>query len=188
MVSSASIGAARRKRLREGVVDRAAQIDHAVDGMHAHRHQAAERRLALVGAPMRRIDEQHVGKRHGRFDVQNGAELAGADHVAQLGHFRMEAAVIADRERHAGLAHGGDGVLRLAFGQRERLLAIDVLVGGGRGHHLRRVHGMRRRQHHRVDAGVMQHARRSSAVRRRPFCLAKASTSGVTVRVVPATN
>ena len=45
----------------------------------------------LVGAPMARIDEQHVGKRHGRFDMQDGAELAAADHLAQLDHLGMEA-------------------------------------------------------------------------------------------------
>ena len=89
--------------------------------------------------------------------MQNGAELAAADHVAQLDHFPMEAAVVADRERHAGFAHGRDRVFGFALGERERLLAIDVLLGGSRRHHLRCVHGMRRRQHHRVDAGVMQH-------------------------------
>ena len=144
--------------LGEGVIDRPAQIDHAVDGVDAHRHQAAERRFGFVGAPMARIDEQHVGKRHGRFDVQNGAEFAAADHVAELDHLRMETAVVADCERDAGLAHGGNGVFGLALGQRERLFAIDVLAGGGRGHHLRRMHGVRRRQHHGVDARMMQHA------------------------------
>jgi hypothetical protein len=44
---------------------------------------------------MARIDEQHVGKRHGRFDMQDDAELAAADHLPQLDDFRMEPPVIA---------------------------------------------------------------------------------------------
>ena len=102
------------------------------------------------------IDEQHIGKRHRRFDVQNGAELAGADHVAQLGHFRMETAIVTECERDAGLAHRGDGILRFALGERERLLAVHVLPGRRRGDHLRGMHGMRRGQNHRIDPRVRE--------------------------------
>ena len=95
--------------------------------------EAAERRFRLLRAPRRRRQEQRVGIGHGGFDVQDGAELAGPDAVAQLDHLRMEAAVVADADHALGLAHRRDRVLRLPLGERERLLAIDVLAGGRGG-------------------------------------------------------
>ena len=142
--------------LRKYVIDRSAQIDHAVDGMHAHRHQPPARRLVLIGAPMAGIDEQHIGKRHRRFDMQDGAEFAGTDHLAQLGHLGMNAAIVAERQRNAGLGHSGDGFFRFAFCQRERLFAVDVLFRRGRGDHLRAMHGMRRGKHDGIDLRIGQ--------------------------------
>jgi len=50
------------------------------------------------------------------------AKLIAADHVAKLRHFWMETVIVPYRERDARTAHGSNGVLGLAFGQRERLL------------------------------------------------------------------
>jgi len=47
VVSSASIAAAALETLGEDVVDRPAQIDHGVDGVHAHGHQAPKGVSAL---------------------------------------------------------------------------------------------------------------------------------------------
>ena len=62
--------------LAEDGVDRAAEIDHAVDRVHAHRRQPAARRLLALRAPRVRLQHQRVRKRHRRFDVQDGAEVA----------------------------------------------------------------------------------------------------------------
>ena len=154
VVSSASIGAARRKLwAKTWSIGPHRSIMPSI-AWTPMRREAAARRLRLVGAPMGGIDEQHVGKRHRRFDVQNGAKLAGADHVAQLVHLRMEAAIVAEPERDAGLAHGRDGIFRLLLGERERLLAEHVLAGACRGNHLRSMHGMRRGQNHRIDVRI----------------------------------
>ena len=69
------------------------------------------------------------GKRHRRFDVQDRPELARADPLAQLRHLGMEAPVVAEPERDAGLARRVDRRLGVGLGQRERLLAEDVLAG-----------------------------------------------------------
>ena len=102
-MSSASICDDAPEALAEDVVDRAAQVDHAVDRVHAHRRQPAARRLVPVRAPRVRLQRQRIRKRHRRFDVQDRAELARADPLAQLGHLRMKAAVVAEAERDAGL-------------------------------------------------------------------------------------
>ena len=63
----------------------------------------------------------------------------------------MEPPIITKPQRHAGFLHGGDGVFRFAFGQRERLLAEHVLAGRRCGDHLRAVHRMRRGENHGVN-------------------------------------
>ena len=72
--------------------------------------------------------------------------------------------------------------------QRKRLLAEDVLSGRGGGDHLRRVHRVRRREHDGIDHRIGQQrlvalGELDAAVRRRTT-----ATSGVTVRVAPATK
>ena len=148
--------------MQKHVIDVAAKVDHAVDGVHAHGHQAAARRLGLVGPPMRRFQEQRIGERHGRFDVQNSAERAAFDLFAQPRHFGMKAPVVAEAERDAGLAHGCDRAFGFLFGQRERLFAEHVFLRRRRRDHLRGMHGMRRRQHHRVDRRIGEDQPRSS--------------------------
>ena len=51
-----------------------------------------------------------------------------ADLLAQLGHLRMEAAVVAEAERDAGRLRRGDGRFGVGLRQRERLLAEHVLA------------------------------------------------------------
>ena len=62
--------------LTEHLVDLAAEIDHPVDRVHAHRRQAAARRLLAIRAPRFRLQQQRIRKRHRRFEVQDGPELA----------------------------------------------------------------------------------------------------------------
>ena len=88
VVSSASIGAARRKLWAKtwsigphrSIMPSTACTPIGIRPPHGV--------SALSARQWRRIDEQRIGKRHGRFDMQNGAELAVADHVAQLDRFR----------------------------------------------------------------------------------------------------
>ena len=151
--------------------------------MHAHRRKAAERRFVLVRAPRRRRQEQRVRIGHAGFDVLDGAELAGLDAVVQLDHLRMEAAVVADADHALGLAHGVERRFGLLLGKGERLLAIDVLAGGGRGLDLL-ADGRRAASPAPPRRSWDRPARPRSSWRcASECCLAKASTSGVTVRV-----
>ena len=106
-------------------------------------------------APRVRLQHQRIGKRHRRFDVQDGAEVAGADPLAQLGHLRMEAAVVAEAERDAGLRRRGDGLLARppcvsanGFSQKTCLPAARAAITCAG------VQRVRRRQHDGVDVRV----------------------------------
>ena len=59
------------------------------------------------------------------------------DLLAQLRHLRMEAAVVAETQRDAGLLRRRHRLLGLGLVQRERLLAEDVLAGLRGRNHLR---------------------------------------------------
>jgi hypothetical protein len=146
-----------RKALAVDLIDLAHEIDHAVDRMHPHRRETAERRLRLLRAPRGRRQRQRVGIGHVGFDVLDDAKVAGLDAVAQLHHLGMEAAVVADADDALGLEHRVDRSLGLGLGEGERLLAIDVLAGARRGDDLLHVAGSWRRQHHGVDLGIGQH-------------------------------
>ena len=153
MVSSLLTSTARRKTgSKRG--RSAAQVDHGVDRVHAHRRQSAGRGLFAVGAPGLGLQKQRIGEGHGGFGMHDDAEPAGLHALAQLHHFRMEAAVIAEPERDPGLLHRRDRILRFLLGQRERLFAIDMLALLRGGDHLRGVQRMRRGQHHRVDLRI----------------------------------
>ena len=66
----------------------------------------------------------------------------------------MEAPAVADGEHDACLARGFDCRIRTAAVERDRLLDVDVLAGGGRRQDLLLMQGVRGGEHHRVDIGV----------------------------------
>ena len=68
----------------------------------------------------------------------------------------MEAAVVAEAERDAGLRGRRDGRVGVGLRQREGLLAEDVLPGLRRRDHLLGVLRVRRRQDDRVDVRVRE--------------------------------
>ena len=82
--------------------------------------------------------------------------VPGLDLLAQFGHLRMEAPVVAEAERDPGLCGGGDRRFGIGLVQGEGLLAEDVLADLRGGDRLRRVQRVRRRQHHRIDVRVRQ--------------------------------
>src|SRR5215472_4898316 len=96
------------KALAIDMVDHAAQIDHGVDGMNAHGRQATAWCLVAVRTPLRWLEQQRVGKRHRRLDMHDGAEPARTDALPQARHFRVKAAIVAEPEHGAGLAHSCD--------------------------------------------------------------------------------
>ena len=157
VVSSASIGAARRKLWAKtwsigphrSIMPSTACTPIGISPPHGVSALSARQWLGLMNSTL------------GNVIVASTCRMVPssprADHVAQLDHLGMEPAIIAEAERDAGLAHRGDGVFRLLLGQRERLLAEHVLVGGRRGDHLRAMHRMRRRQNHRIDARIGEH-------------------------------
>ena len=71
-----------------------------------------------------------------------------------LGHLGVEAPVVAEPERDPGLLGGRDGLFGVLPGQRERLLAEDVLARARGGDHLLGVQGVRCRQDDGVDRRV----------------------------------
>ena len=186
VVSSVSICTTRAKLWQYTWSIAPHEIDHGVDRMHAHRRKPAERRFDLLRAPRRRRQEQRVGIRHAGFDMLDRAELARLDAIAQLDHLRMEAAIVADADRAPGLAHGVERGFGLLLGEGERLLAKDVLAGGRGGLDLL-ADGRRRASPAPPRRSSDRRAPpRSSRAMRSECCLAKASTSGVTVRVCTA--
>ena len=179
VVSSASIVDDAAEALAEDVVDRAAEIDHAVDRVHAHRRQPAARRLVAARAPGVGLQQQRVRKRHRRFDVQDRAELARADPLAQLRHLGMEAAVVAEAERDARAFCGVDRPPRASafvsangFSQKTCLPAAAAAITCAR------VQRMRRREHDGIDRPDRRAAPRSS----RPARSSCASANAVYLR------
>ncbi len=68
----------------------------------------------------------------------------------------MEAPVEADRQHGAGAPGGGDRGFGARPVERQRLLDMDVLAGGGGGHHLLGMPAVRRRQHDGIDIRIGQ--------------------------------
>src|SRR5262245_6747297 len=108
--------------LAKDMIDRTAEIDHAVDGVDSHRSQPSAGSLLTVSAPLTGFQQQRVGERHRRLDVQNDPKASGPDSIAKLRHLRMETAVVPQTQRHAGTFCGLDGRFRVRFRQREGLL------------------------------------------------------------------
>ena len=69
--------------------------------------------------------------RHGEIGlgVEDGAEVARLQHGLQRAGRAVPAPVLPDREYHARLGTGIHRGLRARAGERERLLAEDVLTG-----------------------------------------------------------
>ena len=130
------------------------ELDHVIERMHADRRQRAARRFARRRAPVVRRDELAGAGGMLRHHGNDGAEPAIPETPAQLHHRRMEAPAVADGEHHACLVRGLDRGIRAAAVERDRLLDMDVLAGGGRRQDLLLMQGVRGGEHHRVDIGV----------------------------------
>ena len=127
------------------------------------------------------------GTRHGAFMMHELPRSPAWMRCLQLDHLRMEAAVVADADRHAGLAHGRRRGLGLGLDVGERLLAIDMLAGGRRRDDLRAW----------PEGGVasttasmpLSETRSSNVgIKRMPRCFTNASVSGVTFGSAAATT
>jgi hypothetical protein len=82
----------------------------------------------------------------------------------------MKAPVEADRQHDAGTLGGGDRGFGTRPVERQRLLDMNVLAGGGGSHHLLGMPTMRRRQHDGIDIRIGQ--RVLEAVEQRDIFLA----------------
>ena len=124
--------------------------------MHAGAGQPAGRRFRRVGPPGREI-LRRVQVARMPFDMQQPAEPPlGDDRLHRLDG-RQEAAVVADRQRHAGGAAGLDRGDRLGPRQRQRLLAEHRLARRRHRLDLRQMRAVRRGEHHRLHRRVRQH-------------------------------
>ena len=130
------------------------EFDHVVERMHADRRQRAARRFIRRGAPI--VGWYELAGAGGvlRHHGNDGAEPAVPETPAQLHHRRMEAPAVADGQHDACLVRGLDRRTRAAAVERDRLLDVDVLAGGGRRQDLLLMQGVRGGEHHRVDIGV----------------------------------
>jgi hypothetical protein len=142
--------------LGEDLVDLAHHVDEAVDGVHAHREEAPAGGLVGLGAPGVLGHGQRVRPGHGALEVQDGPELARADLLFQVDPGGVEAAVVAQPQRHQRRLHRLDRGPGVGEVHGERLLAEDVFACLGRGRDLVAVAGRRGREHHGVDVGVGQ--------------------------------
>ena len=171
------------------MVDRSAEVDHAVDGVDAHRRQSAGRRLVAARAPGVRLEEQRVGERHRRLDVQDRSQLARPDPL-----------------RATSSSPGGSGGCSRARASRPLLrvasteVSASTLVSAngfsqktclparGGGDDLLRVQRVRRRKNDRVDLRIVRSGPRTTSASRRPCSAANVRASGDDVREVPATK
>src|SRR5881409_656909 len=119
--------------------------------MDAHGRKSAARRLVAMRAPLRGLQHKRVRKRHRGFDVKNRAKTAGPDALAQFVHLGMEAAVVAQPQRHSRLSRGFDCGFRVFFREAERLFTKDMLAGPGSSNNLLRMLGMRRGKYDRIE-------------------------------------
>src|SRR5690606_15351521 len=129
---------------------------HGIDSVNAERSKPAARRFRRHSAPRPRFEEQCVRKRHRALNMLDRAELAGADALAQLRHFRVEPAIVTDAESDVGLANGVHRRFGITFGEREGFFAKDMLAGRSRRSDLSRVSGRWRRQHNGFDLRIFE--------------------------------
>ena len=90
------------------------------------------------------------------FDLQDLAELADLEALAQFDHRRLEAALVAYAQRDAGFLNRGNGAPDIVTGQAKRLFAKHVFAGARSLLDLFGMEAVRRAQHHRVDIGRLQ--------------------------------
>ena len=119
--------------LGDDVIDRAAQVDHAVDRVDAHRRQPAGRRLVAVGPPRVGRQRQRVGERHRRLDVEDRPQLAGVDPLASFGDVMQFTPTCRATSSSTPPSSTSSGRL-VAPGSRvreRRLVTLTVLMGMG---------------------------------------------------------
>ena len=119
-----------------------------------------------------------VGRQRTKLEGQgclgglNSAKLARFHHAQQILQRRLKAVLMPNRQHHSvGLA-GFDFGERVAPGERQRLLAKNVLLRRGCGYHLLLVHGVGSTQDHPFDVWIGQGSRiirrKLQALRPRP--------------------
>ena len=82
--------------------DLAAEVDHAVDGVDAHRREPAAGRLVAPGAPWLGLSVRAFGKVIVASACMTVPSSPERDPLAQLRHLWVEAAVVAEPERDPG--------------------------------------------------------------------------------------
>jgi len=90
--------------------------------------------------PLRWLEQQRIRKRHCGFNVHHRPERAGADALAKLCHFRMEATVITQAKGDSGFASRVDGSFRFVLRERKRFFTKDVFSGLRCSNHLLGMH------------------------------------------------
>ena len=89
--------------------------------------------------------------------MEDRAEVACLQHRLQRAGGAVPAPVLPDCEHHACLSTGIHGRLRARTGQREGLLAEDMLAGRRRRDHLLGMDRVRRGQDDRIDRVIGEH-------------------------------
>src|SRR5262245_24554931 len=125
--------------------------------MHAAPGHAAAGPFAAILPPVVAAETVDARPAEIALDVQELAEPAVREHARDLLQRRLEAPIVTDRERHLVPGAGFDRRGRILERETERLLGEYMLARARGGDDLLRVHGMRRRQHDRVDRGIGQH-------------------------------
>jgi hypothetical protein len=125
-----------------------------IHGMHAGGGEGAARRFLRRGAPIVRRDELRGAGGVLRHQGDDIPESPVFETVPDLHNRGMEPPAIADGEGDASLARSGDRGVGARALERDRLLHVDVLAGGGSLQHLLLVLAMRRRQHDSIHVPI----------------------------------
>jgi hypothetical protein len=91
------------------------------------------------------------------LDMERLADGAGIEALLELLHRRLPAALMADAEGDARLLAGLDHPLRGLDGERQRLLAEDLLAGGSGLQRQRLMQRVRHGDDDRVDLRILEH-------------------------------
>jgi hypothetical protein len=89
--------------------------------------------------------------------MQQHAELAARDDIAQRPHRGPESPVMSDGKDNAGLAAGVEHPRGMVAMEREGLFAEHLLLGGRRRDHLRQMQRVRGRQQNGIDGAIGEH-------------------------------